>query len=149
MGTCSAYSNVQTATCEVWHVITAHSPCGQEARNAGSEKNTRLGNGTIIWSFITHFPHFGRMKVSLWDHVVSLSACESQLSTFECLHQPLRIWYVTWTNFNYALKKSFSVVIPTLQPLKFLKQNVNIAWTPVQIFMKLMSCHMKPHKRRT
>jgi hypothetical protein len=36
-----------------------------------------------------------------------------------------------------VLHNSFPSVIPTLQPFKLLRQNLNIAWTPVPAFTKL------------
>jgi hypothetical protein len=48
-------------------------------------------------------------------------------------------WYVyhgTWAHLNGVIKISLPSV-PTLQPLKFLRQNINIAWAPIPIFMKL------------
>jgi hypothetical protein len=57
-------------------------------------------------------------------------------------------WYVyhnTWVHLNGVIHKSHPSVIPTLQPLKFLKQTSNIGLTPLPILMKL-GTYIMPHE---
>jgi hypothetical protein len=59
--------------------------------------------------------------------------------------------YISWhlSHLNVVLHKSLPSVIPTLRPLKFLRQNLNIAWTPVPIFVKLgilVRVYVIPHE---
>jgi hypothetical protein len=52
----------------------------------------------------------------------------------------MKIRYVyqgTWARLKGVIYKSIPLVIPTLQSLRFSRQNLNIAWTPIPIFMKL------------
>jgi hypothetical protein len=60
-------------------------------------------------------------------------------------YEPWYIYHATWAHLNGALCESFSSLIPTLQPFEFLRQNLNIAWTPIPIFMKL-SKYIMPHE---
>jgi hypothetical protein len=81
------------------------------------------------------------------------SCCPTGLSSYwlMCLHRDSKWhsvtghlnWHANWHCVNgpyvcvCAIKTSLPSVIPTLQPHKFLRQNLNIAWMPVPIFMKL------------
>jgi hypothetical protein len=74
--------------------------------------------------------------------VGNLICCVIFSGSFGALFIPVfhETWYVNYNiciRFNGALHKYVrSIIIPTLQPFKFLRQNI-IAWTPVKIFMKL------------
>jgi hypothetical protein len=57
----------------------------------------------------------------------------------------LVVYYATWAHFNGPLHNFLPSVVPTLQPLKLLKQNLNIAWTAAPIFTKL-SKNILPHQ---
>jgi hypothetical protein len=57
-------------------------------------------------------------------------------------------WFVyhgTWDNFNGLIHKSLPSVIPVLQPIKFLRQNLNITWTPLAVFIEL-GTYIMPHE---
>jgi hypothetical protein len=57
-------------------------------------------------------------------------------------------WYVyqsTCVYPNSVIQKSLPSLIPTVQPLIFLRQNLNIAWKPVPIFIKL-GMHIMSHE---
>jgi hypothetical protein len=62
---------------------------------------------------------------------------------FYCGRFP-QVYLSTRGHLNSAFPKFLPSVIPTLQPLKFLRRNLNSAWTHVSVFMKLHMCHMKP-----
>jgi hypothetical protein len=58
-------------------------------------------------------------------------------------------WYAyhgVWAYLNGAIHKSLPPLIPTLRFCKLLRQNLNVAWTPVLIFMKLGKyiSHLRP-----
>jgi hypothetical protein len=86
---------------------------------------------------------FWKIKLGLWDHLaVCVSVCVSPI-TFQCLNQYLRnlvyIYHGTWAHLNGVIYKYLPSVIQTLQPLKPLRQNLNITWIPelfvITIFM--------------
>jgi hypothetical protein len=55
-----------------------------------------------------------------------------------------KVEYTAIDNFIGALRISPSQVIPTLQPLTFLRKNINVAGTPVKIFIKLGTYIISP-----
>jgi hypothetical protein len=60
----------------------------------------------------------------------------------------MKLGYVyqgTWDHHNGIIHKSLTSVIPILQPLKFLRKNLNIAWMLVPIFMRL-GMYMMSHE---
>jgi hypothetical protein len=44
------------------------------------------------------------------------------------LHESWYVYHATWSHLNGIHHTSLPSVIPTLQPVKFLRQNLNIAW---------------------
>jgi hypothetical protein len=53
------------------------------------------------------------------------------------MNHTYHVYKGAWAHLNGVRHKFLPSVIPTLQPLKFVWQNLNFAWTPVPIFMKL------------
>jgi hypothetical protein len=74
---------------------------------------------------------FRKIKVALWDRLaVCVSVCISTIATFENLNQYL--WNLVSMSWHLIPSqchnhKSLSSVIPTLQPLRFLRLNLNIS----------------------
>jgi hypothetical protein len=61
------------------------------------------------------------------------------------LYETWYIYHGTWAHLNGIIRKPHQSVIPALEPLKILRPNLNIAWSPVPIFMKLNKFIM-PHE---
>jgi hypothetical protein len=94
---------------------------------------------------------FWKNKNTLIRSPFCLRVCVSPLLTFECLNQSLwnlvRISRYLSSSQRHNFKNPS--VIPALQTLRFLGQNLNIAWTPVLIFMKLGTYIMPPESIST
>jgi hypothetical protein len=94
-----------------------------------------------------------KIKIGLRDNLaiyvsVCLSVCVSLRSNFEWRNQSLWnlvciSWYLCKSQRHFH--KCLPLVISTLQPLKFLRQNLSIAWTPVPTFRKL-GMYIMPHE---
>jgi hypothetical protein len=76
----------------------------------------------------------------------------SQLNAWSNHYEIWCVYHGTWAHLNGVIHRSFPSVISILQFLKFLRKNLNIAWTPVPIFMKLcmyISCYLRPSQCHT
>jgi hypothetical protein len=67
------------------------------------------------------------------------------LKTYTNLHETWHVHHGAWANLNGALHNYFPSVIPTLQPFNLLRENLNIAWTPLPIFIQL-DMYSMPHE---
>jgi hypothetical protein len=71
---------------------------------------------------------------------VSVSVCQF-VNLYHYSWNLVCIYHATWSHFKSSFPSS---VIPILQPLTFFRQNLNIVWTPIPIFINLcmhISCH--------
>jgi hypothetical protein len=56
------------------------------------------------------------------------------------------VYHATAGHFSGIYPRSLPLVMQTLQPFRFLKESLNIAWTPVPIFMILAKYVMPPER---
>jgi hypothetical protein len=90
--------------------------------------------------FLAYFPYFEKIKSRFMVSLSCLSVpiCASHLLTTEWLNQFLRnLVCIAWklTKSQWHNLQSLPSITPTLRPLKFLGQNLNIAWRPASISM--------------
>jgi hypothetical protein len=77
------------------------------------------------------------------------------MTTFACLTSHCETLYLhhgTWARLSSIIYNSLQSIISPLKPPKFLRQNLNIDWMDVPVFMKLdmyISCYPKPHQWHT
>jgi hypothetical protein len=104
----------------------------------------------VLSAFLAYFPYFKKLKVGLWDYLaVCMSVClhvypYQLLNAWTNIYETWYVYHGTWANLNGVIHKSLPIVILWLQHLEFLRQNLNIAWMPVVIFMKLGLWIMPP-----
>jgi hypothetical protein len=123
----------------------------------GQWKNPVTSSVIESMTFRLVAPYFENNKSRPMKSPLCLCVCEpvcvSSLPTFEFLHQSLWNFVCTLghlnpsqcTESNSVLLKFLPSVIPTLLLLKLLRQNLNIAWTPLPLFIKL-GIHIVPYE---